>query len=167
MKELGHFLKLVWKVNPVYILLLIFQSIVTCAQTLLNIFLLKLLVDALTNSKDLNTIAIYGIALVANTVIITWIDKLLSKNLAARLEYTDAAMRKEMAIKIMNLEYSYLEDPYYLDLKDRALFALNNQGAIQMTITLTAQVLSNIITIVGLIAILATLGPVLIIALVV
>ena len=71
-----------------------------------------------------------------------------------------------MGEKIMNLEYSYLEDPYYLDLKERAIFAITNQNAIESTITEASQCLTQAVTLIGLVAIMATLGPVLIVAIV-
>ena len=59
-----------------------------------------------------------------------------------------------MSEKIMNLEYSYLENPTYLDLKERAVFAIQNQNAISNMITMVTDVFSKGLTLVGLLSIL-------------
>ena len=65
----------------------------------------------------------------------------------------------------MNLEYSYLENPTYLDLKEQAVFAINNQNAIVSMFSTLSEVLCGIFTLLGLFSVLVTLGPVLIIVL--
>lgn len=71
-------------------------------------------------------------------------------------------MSQAMASKIMNVEFYYLENPYYLDLKERAVFALNNQGSMEQLIKSIAICLKNFITISGLLVIMFTLSWVLV-----
>lgn len=167
MKKLVSFFKLVWKVEPSYIVLLIGKAIFACAKTLFNIFLPKLLVDELIGARDVNTLLFIGICIVLNNVVMTWIDKTFAAVIEGKETYATHAMNKAMAEKIMNLEYSYLEDPYYLDLKERASFAIKNQGAVQNMIMSISKVFSGAVTLIGLTAILASLGPVLLIVLVI
>lgn len=63
-----------------------------------------------------------------------------------------------MADKIMNVEFSYLENPYYLDLKERAVFAINNQNALENIILGITNTLRDLITLFSLIAILFSLS---------
>lgn len=58
----------------------------------------------------------------------------------------------------MSLEYSCLEDPYYLDLKERAVFANENQGAVSQLIDLAVTVVTQLVTLVSLAAIMVQLG---------
>lgn len=167
MKKLVRFFKLIWKVEPSYIVLLIGKAIFACAKTLFNIFLPKLLVDELIGARDVNTLLFIGICIVLNNVVMTWIDKTFAAVIEGKETYATHAMNKAMAEKIMNLEYSYLEDPYYLDLKERASFAIKNQGAVQNMIMSISKVFSGAVTLIGLTAILASLGPVLLIVLVI
>lgn len=64
----------------------------------------------------------------------------------------------EFTRKVMSLEYSCLEDPYYLDLKERAVFANENQGAVSQLIDLAVTAVTQLVTLVSLAAIMVQLG---------
>lgn len=158
MKKLFEFLKLSWSVSPSYIVLLVLQSATGAAKLWLNVILPKYLIDELLGAKDAQTLFLLGALIVANNVGMSWLEKLYKRFIEVRKEYLKRAMTKRMAEKIMNLEYSYLEDPYYLDLKERAVFAIGNQNAIVNVVNAVSAVLSGAVTLAGLIAILASLG---------
>ncbi len=165
MKGLIHFLKLAWKTAPGYMLVMILSAVLKTVQVLLNVYLPKLLIDELTGSKDVNTIIMYLAFIIANVVGMQLITNTINRYIAVKREKVSLYMRRAMSKKIMNISYSYLEDPYYLDLKERAVFAISNQNAIEQMIMAVADVLNSVLTLAGLVAIMATLGPVLIIAL--
>ncbi len=167
MKQLTHFLKLAWKTAPVYMLIMILQSLLKAGQTVLNVYLPKLLIDELTGDRDIHTLILYLALIIGNIVIMQFITNLIGRYVGVKREKVAMYMRREMSKKIMNIGYAYLEDPYYLDLKERAVFAINNQNAIESTISQVATVFTSVATLIGLIVVMATLGPVLIIALVV
>ena len=96
----------------------------------------------------------------------TLLDNLLQRFCSVLQEKTNNGMLKLMSEKIMNLEYSYLENPTYLDLKERAVFTIQNQNAIENLIITIFNSLSQAVTMAGMLVILATLGPVLIVVLV-
>lgn len=165
MKKLIHFLKLAWSVSPAYMLLLLVQSMAAAAKTLLNVILPMFLVNELTGNKDVERLILFAALVVANNVGMTLLDNLFNRFVAVLKEKSSNGMLKLMSEKVMNLEYSYLENPTYLDLKERAIFAINNQNAIANMTTMIFQTLTQVFTMTGLLAILATLGPVLIIVL--
>ena len=165
MKKLIHFMKLAWSVSPSYILLLVVNALLGSAKTLLNIVLPMYLIDELTGAKDINQLCLYGSLIVLNNVGMMFLTNTLQRFLKVKEEQTHDGMNKLMSEKIMNLEYSYLEDPYYLDLKERAVFTVQNQNAISNLIIALADLISRGATLVGLIVILVSLGPVLLIVL--
>ncbi len=165
MKGLIHFLKLAWKTAPFYMLVMIFSALLKTVETILNVYLPKLLIDELLGDRDIDSIILYVGLIVANIVGMQLIRNLINRYTSVKREKVAMYMRRAMSKKIMNIEYSYLEDPYYLDLKERAVFAINNQNAIENMIVSLSDVLSSILTLAGLVAIMATLGPVLLIAL--
>lgn len=167
MKKLIHFIKLAWSVSPAYMLLLLLQSVAGAAKTLLNVILPMFLVNELTGERQMERILLSVALIVANNVGMTLLDNILNRFCSVLQVKSSNEMLKLMSEKVMNLEYSYLENPKYLDLKERAIFAINNQGAISQMTTMIFQTLSQALTMTGLLAILATLGPVLIVALVV
>lgn len=165
MKKMISFCRLAWKVSPSYILLLILQSFAAAGKLWLNVILPKFLVEELIGAKNIQTLLLLGALVVLNNVGMSWLEKLFKRFLEGKESYVHHAMNKLMAEKIMNLEYSCLEDPYYLDLKERAVFAVSNQNAISSLIKCLSEAAKDAAILVGLMAILATLGPVLLLVL--
>lgn len=165
MKKIKSFLHLAWEACPSYIVLLILQAVTQAVRLWLNVILPKYLVDELLGAADTKRLIMFGSFIVLNNVGMTLLEKLYKRMLEPREIYMKNAMNKKMAEKIMNLEYSYLEEPYYLDLKERAVFAITNQGAITHMVNMAADVISKGVTLAGLLAIMATLGPFMILVL--
>lgn len=166
MKKLTDFLKMAWAVSPDYIILLMVQSITSAAKLWLNVILPKFLIDELLDTKNISDILCFAGLIILNNVGMAWLEKLYNRQIEVKKEYMRRTMTERMAEKIMNLEYSYLEDPYYLDLKERAVFAIGNQNAIAQIVTVVSQVFSGAVTLIGLFSIIATLGPVMIVVLI-
>lgn len=167
MKKLIHFIKLAWSVSPSYLILLVVNAFCETTKNLLNIILPMYLIDELTGAKDIKQLCLYGGFIVLNNVGMMLVSNTLQRFLKIKEELTHDGMNKLMSEKIMNLEYSYLEDPYYLDLKERAVFTIQNQNAISNLIITLSELLSRGATLVGLVAILISLGPVLLIVLII
>lgn len=165
MKKLIHFLKLAWSVSPSYLILLVLNALTNAAKTVLNVVLPMYLIDELTTGRDIRQLLLYGGFIVLNNVGMTLLTNTFARFIKVKEKQTRNGMMKLMSDKIMNLEYSYLENPTYLDLKERAVFIINNQDAIANLIIALADLLSKGATLIGLIAILITLGPVLIVVL--
>lgn len=165
MKKLAHFIKLAWSVSPSYILLLAGNSVCNAAKVILNIVLPMYLINELLGARDMQQLLIYGSLIVLNNVGMTFLTNTFTRFTSVKESETENGMMKLMSEKIMNLEYSYLENPQYLDLKERAVFAVQNQNTIASLINAVAEVFSGAVTLAGLAAILITLGPVLFIVL--
>lgn len=165
MKNFGYFMKMAWKTAPVYLIVMILNSLFSSAKLLLNIILPKLLIDELVGDKNIEMLFLFGALIVLNNVLMQLVTNTFKRYIDTKSTWLSDTMIKQMGEKIMNLEYSYLEDPYYLDLKERAVFGIENQNTIESLINIFTSGLTHFITVVGLVSIMATLGPVLIIAL--
>lgn len=165
MKKLFHFIRLAWTVSPANILLMFLKSILNMAKTLLNIVLPMYLINELTGDKSMERLVLFASFIVLNNVGMTLLENLLQRFISVYQSKTADGMLRLMSEKIMNLEYSYLENPKYLDLKERAVFAIQNQNAIAGVVEIIFQVLGQAFTMAGMLVILATLGPVLIVVL--
>lgn len=159
------FFRLAWRVSPSYVLLLVLQSILGSGQIFMNVILPKYLIDELLGSQRMPYVIAFGIAIVLSNALFVLINQSMKRVMDEKNEYVRNHMSVEMAKKIMNVEFSYLENPYYLDLKERAIFALNNQNAMGQFITNLASLLKEAITILGLIAIMMTLSWILVVGL--
>lgn len=167
MKKLGSFIKLVWKTAPMYVVLLVLRSMINGGQLFCNIIFPKYLIEELMGAKNPEILIFWGALIVGSNVLFALINNIIERFTTVQNDVLYHRMNQHMANKIMNLEYSYLEDPYYLDLKERAVFAISNQGATVALIQNMADVLTGIVKLMGLLAIMATLGPVLIVAVIV
>lgn len=165
MKSIGNFIKQVWKISPGYILLIFFNALLSGAKIIFNTILPMLLINELIGDRTVSRLLLYGGLIVANNVVMTFLTDSITKYRDVKDEWLQNAMIEKMGERIMNLEYSCLEDPYYLDLKESAIFAIQNQSAISNVIRVFADTLQGFITLAGLLTILATLGPVLVIVL--
>lgn len=161
MKTIWTFVKQVWKVSPAYVLLILLNGLIGGGKIILNMVLPMFLIDELTGGRDVKKLVLFGACIVANNVIMTFITDSLQKYRDVKDEWVQNVMVEKLGERIMNLEYSYLENTYYLDLKERAIFAVQNQSAIVAIITLIANTVQGVITLAGLMVILFTLGPVL------
>lgn len=161
MKTIWTFVKQVWNVSPAYVLLILLNGLIGGGKIILNMVLPMFLIDELTGGRDVKKLILFGACIVANNVIMTFITDSLQKYRDVKDEWVQNVMVEKLGERIMNLEYSYLENTYYLDLKERAIFAVQNQSAIVAIITLIANTVQGVITLAGLMVILFTLGPVL------
>ena len=165
-KKLKTFFLLAWGISPSYIGLLILNSLISSGQILINVILPKYLIDELVGNQDMERLLIFGLAIVFSNLFFSFLANTMKRIMDVKNIYVGEMMNQQMAKKIMNVEYSYLENPYYLDLKERAVFATTNQDSMNYLIRNIATTLNNSITIFGLVIILITLSPILVLLLI-
>ncbi len=166
LRKLRVFFALAWKISPAYIFLLIGSSLSGSLLTLSNVVLPKYLIDELTGAMDARRLVLFGGLIVTANLFFAFLTKVFNRLMRVKNRYVNEQMTRAMSEKIMNVPFSYLEDPYYLDLKNRALFAGVNMDAMSNLITNLAQAVQSFITAAGLLALMFTLSPWLVLALV-
>ena len=161
-KKLAAFLKLSWKVSPSYILLVALNTATGFSQVLSNVLLPKYLVDELTGGKNVSMLLLWGGLIVGLNVLFALLGNTMTRLMRVKNPYVNDKLQQALGKKIMDVDFACLENPYYLDLKERAAFALNNQGALYALIEAFANVVKNAFTVAGLLAVLLTFSPVLV-----
>lgn len=164
-KKLRLLGRMAWKASPAYVLLLCFSTLGNGLQILCNVILPGFLIDELTGMTRPERLCLYGGLIVGSNLLFAWLNQFWKKCMSVQNVYVGEKMEQLLGERIMQLPYRMLEDPYYLDLKERASFALINQTAIMSLISQTAEVLKNGITLIGLFGVLLTLSPVLVLIL--
>jgi len=187
-KKLKMFIKLSWEISPAYIFLLLGNTLISSTRLFLNIILPKYLIDELVllsnysnipsvksfipsvvnfeyllENNALNKLLLFGAIIILSNLLFAFLENTMKRILDVKSIYVREKMNQAMSRKIMSLDFSYLEDPYYLDLKERSIFALNIMRVLQTLIDNIAKALNNIVTIIGLIVILFTLSWVLVV----
>lgn len=166
-KKLKMFFSLSWKISPSYIIFLLLSTFISSGQILINVILPKFLIDELIGNKEMNTLLFFGSMIILSNLVFAFLSNTMKRYMEIKNIYMREKMSQAMAEKIMNVEFSYLENPYYLDLKERAIFAINNQGAMQSMIVSVSSMLKNLLTLSGLIVIMFTLSWILVLILII
>lgn len=166
-KKLKLFFRLSWKTVPSYMILLIFHTLMTGAQVVLNVVLPKFLIDELVGGCDPRRLLLSGGLVVGSNLFFAWLGRFMKRCMDVQNTYVSQKMEQLLGEKVMSLPYIRLEDPYYLDLKERAAFAFLNQQAMLNVITGLAELLQKGSTLLGLTVIMLTLSPVLVVILLV
>ena len=155
--------KLAHRLCKSYLPLVISSSFVTAIQPLINLMMLKFIIDELTGAQRIPYfIGLVGIAMSAN-FILNVLQNILKTWVAIKDNDLMNGFDLMIGEKVMSLDFEMVEDPEILDLKERALFPVHNQGVFQSVIEQAMTLVSQVITMIGLIAILTTLNPLLII----
>lgn len=130
MNGVFYLLKYTWRFQKKYIFLSLFQELCLAAVPFANIILPKFIIDELIGEKDLYRLGIYiGLTVLVNfigSVICTWLRNECFK-LKGRL-FVD--FQEMIAGRLARCDYEKLEDPKFLDVKEKArkfLYA-NGQG---------------------------------------
>lgn len=162
LKKLRLFFSLSWSTSPVYILLLSANTVAAGVRTVIGVALPKLLIDELTGGRNPRRILIAGGLVVGANLFFAWLARFMKRCMDVENPRMNQRMERRLGEKIMRLPYARLEEPYYLDLKERAAFAILNQQAMAGLITGVAELLQKGVALFGLTAILMTLSPALV-----
>ena len=165
LRKLKMFFLLSWRISPSYIICLILNTAISSGQIFANVILPKYLIDELVGQKDIERLLLFGSLIVLSNIMFAFLNNTMKRIMDVKNIYMNDMMNKAMAEKIMNVEFSYLENPYYLDLKERAAFAVTNQSSMKRLIESVASMLKNLVTITGLVAIMFTLSWILVVLL--
>lgn len=157
------FIKTVWYYGSAYCLLALPQIIISSLQPFIMVFFPKQLIDGLIENKDLKEILWTAGLMILSLLIVRILNPLLQYfNTKA---YNDLTFRikAEMGTKAMSLEYKELENNETLDLINRV------QETFQVDIMFEALIgiVSNLITLLGLIVLIAQLNIFIVIAIII
>ncbi len=167
MKCFKMFFKLSWKISPMYIVLLFFSTLATSGQVLVNVVLPKFLIDELLGERQMERLLFFGGIIVLSNLFFAWLTMTMKRVMDDKGIYMREQMNHLMSEKIMKVEYSYLENPYYLDLKERAVFASINQSAMENLILCVSTLFNSVVTLIGLLTVMFSLSIVLVLILLV
>lgn len=155
-----YFLKLSSKMSKNYVPILIISSLFKALTPFINIIMPKYIIDELLGKQRIKVF----VTLVALTVVINGALNIINRcfDTIKKIKYVEIVNGFDLLIgeKIMDMDFEKIEDPEILNLKEKALFPIHNQGVISYMIDCTVNVLSQLITMLGLIAIISTLNVV-------
>lgn len=151
--------KLIWQVDKTYYLVLLFQSILGAASSLVNLILPKLLIDGFTLGWDWGQFLKGILAFAAFKYLVLQALSFMKLQEKRHSEYLNNKVPMVFAEKVMRLHYPQLEDPQVLDLKERAIFPITNYSALQSLMGAAINMTTGFLTLGGLAAVLFAFSP--------
>lgn len=136
--------KLIYKTAPIYYYFLLLSAIMNFVQIRINVWVIEKIVD-FAAQKELNTSFLYILLIFAVTELGLVFLKLVMEYLQNMIiPKVREKMKLEMSIKMMSIPYDMLEDKKFLDLKDKAVFAITNKSAIYNFVFYFSDLINNI-----------------------
>ena len=152
-----HFLKLAHVISKTYIPTLFFSSLFAAAVPFLNIIMPKYIIDELLGARRIKVLIMLVLLTVIGNGVLNLINRVLEKKCNIKNEKVVAGFDLLIGKKVMDLDFENIEDPEILNLKERALFPIRNQGAIWQLTYNISKGLTEILKIIGLIGVILTL----------
>ncbi|MGV1059548.1 ABC transporter ATP-binding protein [Clostridium perfringens] len=152
-----HFLKLAHRISKTYIPTLFFSSIFAAAVPFLNIIMPKYIIDELLGARRIKVLIMLVLLTVLGNGVLNLINRVLEKKCNIKNEEVVAGFDLLIGKKVMDLDFENIEDPEILNLKERALFPIRNQGAIWQLTYNISKGLTEIFKVIGLIGLILTL----------
>ena len=156
---------LVWRISPGYFFLLLGSALTYSGQILAGVVLLKYLVDELTGAQRPELLALWAAAIAGGNGLFFLLRATFKRFLDLREQDVRWQMERLFAQKVMSVGYGRLEDPRFLDLKERASFAMTNQSAVANLVSGALEALRQLATVLGLTAVMLRLSWVLVVIL--
>ena len=165
LRRLKAVFRLVYKADRGYFLLLLLSALSHSGRALFNVAMPKLLIDALMGVPGAGDPASWAALIAAGNLLFTLLIRTAAR--VQDLKEQSLAMEIDRAFseKLMGIPYWMLEDPHYLDLKERASFAMRNQGVVRQLVVQAVSSLNHLLTVAGLVALMLQLGLVLVLSL--
>lgn len=166
LKVMMFILKLAQKISKTYLPVVISSSIVTALMPFLNLIMMKLVIDELMGLRRLDVFITLVLIVASGNFILSCLSRCLKAWVYIKNEELLNGFDVMVGEKIMGLDFQMIEDPEILDLKERALFPMHNQGALYRVVEYTMTLFSTLLTMMGLIAIISILNPLIILLLI-
>ena len=100
-KKLGLFLSMSFRISPFYLVLLFLQALVSSSQMVLDVVLMKYMIDELTGARDAQRLLYLGCIIVGMNVFMQFANKTLKREIDIRCRYVADRMQRAMAEKII------------------------------------------------------------------
>jgi len=159
-KVMKLFMKLIWKQRPSYVFLLLIGASVGTASSILGIYVPKLLIDGFIKQRDIKWFVVLLLLVSAAKLLLQFLSNYINKKQEVSRQILRLKVELAFSEKVMSVDYKYLEDPRYLDLKERAIFAVNNFGALDALLFGTISFVSSVLTLGAVAGIMISFSPI-------
>lgn len=162
MKMLLKMLKETFKISKSFYLFLLISVLLYSVKALILVYTPTILLSLLSSGSSFKEAMYYALGIIIINMVVQMMINFIDNKIATLRLHISLIYDRLMANKVMSLGYEYIEDPDFLDLKERAIFSVKNQGAINNMLYSLVNMIQSAITLITLVSILAQLGFILI-----
>lgn len=155
--------RLAHRISKTYLPLVIGSSLVTAVMPFMNLIMLKLVMDELTGQKRIDQFILLVLVTMVGNFVLNVMQRSLQTWVTIKNEDLITGFDLMIGEKVISLDFEMIEDPEVLDLKERAVFPIHNQGVFQRVIEQAMTLLSQLFMMIGLIVMLFMLNPLIIV----
>ena len=138
------------EIMPSVYLLLFLGAVTSTLNILLTVMIPKLLIDAVMEKVTISHLLKLLLSIGVLKYLLLEANKWIMIKQNNQREILNQRTMKRFAKKITSIDYSYLEDPDILDLKERATFAVQSYGALGIIVDSMIKFLTAVFTIIGI-----------------
>ena len=150
--------KITSKLSKKYYGVIFIQAIVKTLKALIGVYGIKLIIDGVVEGNYINALKYALIVLVSESIIL-----LLERKAANSVEINQQVMIQSLmqasTLKMMKIDYAYLENPIYLDMKVRAKYAIEQLDAVSTFFRAIADSLYLLFVLISMLSILVIFNP--------
>ncbi|OHE41843.1 MAG: hypothetical protein A2Y16_05945 [Tenericutes bacterium GWF2_57_13] len=147
------FIRFAYACHKPYFFVVAFQAIVNMANALFNVYSLSLILDFL-ETKSWERSFTLGCIVVGANLIFNFLRLFINRLMKISGEKIAESINQGMTRKLMRVPFQYLEDPYYLDMKAKAKFAIENMDNVKQFLDSVATMIQIVVTLIGLLSVL-------------
>lgn len=161
-QTLSYFYKEAFLYQPLYFLFITASIIINALQPFINILLPKMIIDELMGSRDIKHISIVIIAIVLGNMVCNMLKDIIRETLGKYDDNFDRYFKIRISYKTMKMDFEHTEDPEALEQASRAETGMDwYSGGIAGLTFCFVNIIASVITLTGVILVLATSSPIL------
>lgn len=158
-----YFLLLVFKHSKTYCFVSILDIIFSSITPFINVIFPKMILDELFGERDIKKLIIYVAIIAGGNAAMRFIQSSINTVKNRKVDRLNKIFDKLIGIKYMSMDFQYTEDPEALTQADKASTGMSwYSGGINGLVNHIIQIISSIIKLIGVIYILATFSPLII-----
>lgn len=158
LRALWLFMKITAKNDPLYIPVIILNSLAPAAATMVNVFVPMIFINQYTDPKPADQFIKIVVLLIIGKILLENLERLLSREEFVRRQGINDYLTFELAKKAMDLTYQNIENPVTLDLKEKANAAIY-MGSIHNLLTCLRDIITSVATMIGTALVIISFSP--------
>jgi len=146
------------KLSKTFYLVIFAQAIIRTGKILIGVYGLKLIIDGLITNDYMISIQMILIVLGAE-LLLSLLEKKFVSFLETKKVEIEQKVYQSINLKLINIDYQHLEDPYYLDLSERSKYSIEHFNALDDLFSSFADIAYYLLVIFSMFAVLITFNP--------